>query len=131
MLPLLVRPPDLLTVDKHFPLPYLYRALNLLETLLAGSPGGGPIRRSDGDKNTFFTDGDVSKAVNECNGDEVVLGHHGCRDCLHRLQCPLLVCRVAQVRDCAAIKGVSCRAFYRSREGGGGKRGVLVLWWYE
>ena len=122
MLPLLVRPPDLLAVDKHFPLPYLYRALNLLETLLAGSPGGGPIRRGDGDKNAFLTDGDVSKAVNECNGDKVVLGHHGFRDGLHRLQRPLLVCRVAQARDRTAVESISRRAFYHSRVGGEGKR---------
>ena len=76
--PLLVRPLDLLSVDKHFPLPYLYCALILLETLLGGSPGGGHIQGSDGDKNAFLTDGDVSKTVNKRNGDNIVLGHYDC-----------------------------------------------------
>ena len=35
------------------------------------------------------------------------------------------------MRDRTAVEGVSRRAFYHSRVGGEGKRGVLVRWWYD
>ena len=110
-LPFPVRLPRAAAVREHLVLPDLGAALDLLERLLAGAPGGAPVRARHGDEHALLADGHVAEPVRDDNGRERVPALGGGGYGGEGAQRERRVGRVGEPEHAAAVEAVARGAF--------------------